>query len=575
MGQSLDKSEKIKEICNLNSGLKDYLLLQKKDFKVKSIFKKKAKCIENRNALDEEKVLIFTLSLALNIKTIQSNNCNFNSALLISKIKENCTEEDEKFLNQQIQIVENINEGKKIFKNCKNETGNEKKSDKFSNFNNSINDYETIDIKNNKSNFLTLNNSLEKNFLNNNAGGNTKKNLQNLEISKINTNKTANQTNIIDDDFGFDDYLKSDTARVKTKLKIDNYLTQFESTHSSKKEFSSKNDQNQVINDKSFENSKNGSNNKITKIDFKDVKKITIQKKNTIALSTSKGNNSETNNSNHKSNNAQNQGKSKPKLLINTSHINNSSNNLPKTTTNKQNKIEKKPVVNIKIDLRDIVREDIIDSYIQNTNSISNNSNIKSSVSPVNRYGNAPFTSKNVNQSTPTNQNFKSFVENCSNPNKKNFHLENPKKILIPTSFKKVNTVTNLNLAKSKEKNIRVKEVLNDNNTKIKEKSKGLTNDNFNVKNMNNNKGQFNKSDESPKENSRNNFKTKVDKKMVCLDISEDGDIIDNTKKNEKNDYIFTPENKVKYQFKPKNTKIIKSEENNNSFGRENSASFN
>ena len=42
------------------------------------------------------------------------------------------------------------------------------------------------------------------------------------------------------------------------------------------------------------------------------------------------------------------------------------------------------------------MREDIIYSYIQNTNSIINNSNMKTSLSPINNYAKTPFAKKKL-----------------------------------------------------------------------------------------------------------------------------------------------------------------------------------
>jgi len=62
----------------------------------------------------------------------------------------------------------------------------------------------------------------------------------------------------------------------------------------------------------------------------------------------------------------------------------------------------------------------------------------------------------------------------------------------------------------------------------------------------------------------KTNFNTNANRKVV-LDISDDGDIVDNTgRRKESSDYEFTPsDNKVKYQFKPKK----KSSPVNDSFG--------
>ena len=64
------------------------------------------------------------------------------------------------------------------------------------------------------------------------------------------------------------------------------------------------------------------------------------------------------------------------------------------------------------------MREDIIYSNIQNTNSIINNSNMKTSLSPINNYAKAPFAKKkkkNQELTTAKRKDFSSFVENSSN----------------------------------------------------------------------------------------------------------------------------------------------------------------
>ena len=426
-----------------------------------------------------------------------------------------------------------------------------------------------ISDKNNKSEFLTLNNSLDKNVQNtNNNTLNKRKNLQNLEISKINTTKTVNQTNIMEDDFVFDDYLKTDTIKVKSKHEGDaintNNANNFQTTIKSKKKetiLQKKNCQN----NKSQDDENSLDNKEIMNKSNKLRKNESLEKSNKIILNkksnskyVSKGSNFEVINSCQLNKNPkQIDIKSKTKLQINTSNNVVNTAITPYTVTkNKAIKNERKPVVNIKIDLRDIVREDIIDSYIQNTNSIVNNSNIKSSLSPVTKHSNkTPFMPKKTAASTASkSKDFISYVENCSNPNKKAFHLDNAKRKQNPRNFKKQQTVAILENSR--------------------EKLKGRSEAHYNSKNPLMIKGPMNKSNENIQRQVQQKANVNKNNKIVCLDISDDGEIVDNTEKIN-NDFDFSPENKVKYKLKPKPKPVFTKEDKNDSFGAENSASFN
>ena len=178
---------------------------------------------------------------------------------------------------------------------------------------------------------------------------------------------------------------------------------------------------------------------------------------------------------------------------------------------------------------------------------------MKTSLSPINNYAKAPFAQKKTQALTPTKKkDFKNFVENCSNPNKKNFHLDNAKK-------------------KQNLSNIKKKEIIPFERSMDKLISKSDISKS-NIKNSNqSSKVQINKSNENLKRPSVNIFiNENKNKKVVCLDISDDGEIIDHTEK-PLIDNIFAPKNIVKHQFKPKKTK--KSIEINDSFGKQNSAS--
>ena len=561
MGQNLIKTEDLEDLKNLNSGLKDYLFLNKKDAKSAMIGKKNSNLLLHKHeSIYSHELVSLSLSLAIQVKENQQDNCNFNSSILLAKVSNNVNQNNNEmsYIQNQLELINMVNQGKKLFKDKKELMKKNSSSQLFF-------DNENLDIKNNKSVFVNLDNSLDKNFQNQNSNTlNKMKNLQNLEISKINTNKTVNQTYIMDDDFGFDDSLKTDTTRLRNKQVIENLTTQnnennFQTTiKSKKKDISPNSNPNKVqVNENSFDKQ-----NLRKSVKLKNGSPENIKKTNPNKLSNpkflSKGSKFEDGNilQNIKPTPVDNKTKSKPKIQINPS-INLDNYNSPltptKTNNNKAFKNEKKPVVNIKIDLRDIVREDIIDSYIQNTNSIINNSNMKTSLSPINNYAKAPFAQKKTQALTPTKKkDFKNFVENCSNPNKKNFHLDNAKK-------------------KQNLSNIKKKEIIPFERSMDKLISKSDISKS-NIKNSNqSSKVQINKSNENLKRPSVNIFiNENKNKKVVCLDISDDGEIIDHTEK-PLIDNIFAPKNIVKHQFKPKKTK--KSIEINDSFGKQNSAS--
>jgi hypothetical protein len=571
MGQTIDKNENIEDLKFINSSLKDYLLLNHDEKNLKNLLNKTNKNHLNprQEIMSQEALLMLSLSIACKFKSDPLQNCNFNSALLMNRVCEinnNNNTEEEKYLVKQLDITNKINKGRKLFRKVKTVSG--KISSKFSNSRQSSNnENDMANPKSNKSEFITLNTSIDRNNQNNTLT--QRKNFQNLEISKINTTKTANQTNIIDEDFGFDDYLKTETTRIKNNIKFDNCMNNndaFQTTIQSKKKDSNltiQNSMNKSIynNDVSVE-SKNNISEKFKKETLKSKGKNSINMKSSINLSTK--NNFETNNSRIMNRT--------PKyndnyiMQINKQKYIPTSSSPSKLNKTKPIKIEKKPVVNIKIDLRDIVREDIIDSYIQNTNSITNNSNLKNSLSPINtnKYAKAPFASKKPavthTPKTPTKlNNFKTFVENCSNPNKMNFHLENAKKKISKPSIIKQKTTVNLN--KSRDISKPKKAVTNSKSKPSLTKTTQINKSNDNI-------------------NKTPTIKTvtpqKKSKKFVCLDISEDGEIIDKTENTSDNLFVSSPENKTKYQFKPRNKPTYNNvEAMNESFGQDNNASFN
>lgn len=571
MGQTIDKNENIEELKFINSSLKDYLLLNSDEKNSKNLFLNKSNkkhLISHPNLRSQEDLIMLSLSIASKIKYDSKHNCDFNTSFFMNKVCDNNNHnniDEEKYLFKQIDILSRINKGRKLFRNVKTEVS-AKISSKFSNSRQSSNnENDMANPKSNKSEFITLNTSIERNNQNNTLT--QRKNFQNLEISKINTTKTANQTNIIDEDFGFEDYLKTETTRIKNNAKFDYYMNNndaFQTTVQSNKKESTITIQNSInksinYNDISSDSKANVSI-KFNKETLKSKGKNSINMKSSINLNTK--NNLENNNSRlnrtpkyHDNYNTQ---QSKQKYITTSS----SPSKLNKT---KPIKIEKKPVVNIKIDLRDIVREDIIDSYIQNTNSISNNSNFKNSLSPLNnnKYSKAPFISKKQATHTPKTptktNNFKNFVENCSNPNKLNFHLENAKKKITKPSIIKQKTINHLN--KSRDISKPKKEIFNSKSKPSLTKTAQINKSNDNI-------------------NKAPSIKTvtpqKKSKKFVCLDISEDGEIIDNTNKPSENLFISSPEHKTKYQFKPRNKPMYNNiEAMNESFGQDNNASFN
>lgn len=569
MGQSIDKNENIEELKFINSSLKDYLLLNNDDKNSKNLLHKanKKELNPRQDIKNKEALIMLSLSIACKFKSDPLQNCNFSSAFLMNKVCDNNNNnntEEEKYLVKQLDIIGNINNGRKLFRKVNNVSG--KMSSKFSNSRQSSNnENDMVNPKSNKSEFITLNTSIDRNNQNNTLT--QRKNFHNLEISKINTTKTANQTNIIDEDFGFEDYLKTETTRIKSNIKFDNCLNSndaFQTTIQSKKKESNLTIQNSVSksiynNDVSVD-SKNNVSVKFNKETLKSRGKNSINMKSSINLSTK--NNFEINNSRMNRTPKYNDNYSSQLNKQKYTPVSTSPSKLNKT---KPIRIEKKPVVNIKIDLRDIVREDIIDSYIQNTNSISNNSNLKNSLSPINynKYSKAPFASKKPATHTPKTptklNNFKTFVENCSNPNKMNFHLENAKKKISKPSIIKQKTTVNLN--KSRD---------------ISKTKKSITD--FKSKPSLTKKTHINKSNDNI--NKAPSIKTvtprKKSKKFVCLDISEDGEIIDKTDNPSQNLFVVSPDNKTKYQFKPRNKpEYTNVDAMNESFGQDNNASFN